>query len=365
MVRLYLNALAASVISTCLSVGTSQALPATRAYLSVEPLQQLVNEQWGSHCERYTEIISRALSLEDQFDASHHVFYHGQRRDFILLQDLITAWYRFLHPEEGCTNFHFLRVWHDHAPSIDAQSFIDEFEAGTSSWNDNHEPLRSTMLSVNFSLFGSSKNHGHHGKIGFGECSFKYFFSNHSIKIKDARGPLLALFERYQFDKKYLDQLLELYSLIESHEGTLVQIFVPKHHVDAIGFAAQRLGSPMRTPVLHDYFDSGKQRHIALSPLLDRYRNAPESIDHITLDRLQGRLLFSQHLLLNPRSGVQIFRHTTINPTNLTLYQEKFNRLTRKMFRNWFKRFKKGRITTDPAIMQAASALYEQPKDLV
>lgn len=72
------------------------------------------------------------------------------------------------------------------------------------------------------------------------------------------------------------------------------------------------------------------------------------------LKALASALLFSQAVLLNPRSGVQIFRHTTITTTRLNEYHEKFNALVKKIFRNWWRRFTKGQITTDPAIMQAA-----------
>lgn len=128
------------------------------------------------------------------------------------------------------------------------------------------------------------------------------------------------------------------YLSMPEHEGSLYQICEKRALVDTIAFAAQRKGTPYRNPLIGYDFDSYKQRHLHLTPLLDDYCNNPDSIGPLTLDRLQGRLLFSQDILLNPKSGVKIFRYTTIPQEKQQKYQQKLHQLTQKLFKTWLKK---------------------------
>lgn len=309
------------------------AVSATQAYLSVDNLKKTVNTSWHLQLEKYKSTIHKAIEQEELYDETHHVFYHAQTHNFRIYQDFIKAWYKLLHPTQHVKNFHFLRSWHDFPSTVDAQTFIEHEEQGIpKSWNDNKQYLVKRMLSVNLSLFGSTVNLGN-----FGECTFKYFFSNKSIKPPVVENLFIELFKHFDINQKYIPQLMQLADLIQTEEGSLYQIFIPKQLVDQVAFPAQRLGSPFRTPVILSDFDHFNQRHMSFSPLLETYRNNPESIAHI-MDRIQGRLLFSQDVLLNPNSGVKIIRYTTIPSDKLSTYKKQFKKLTNHIFKRWLKK---------------------------
>lgn len=315
------------------------ALPATHAYISVPELNTLIKNTWAAEIAQYQDIIDQVLEQETTHDSSHHVFYHAQKSDFRIVQDFIKAWYEFLHPDTPIQDFHFLRPWYELPLTIDANTFIDTYEQGTPKrWNDHDPFLIKHILSVNFSLFGSTRNYSN-----FGECTFKYFFKNRSIKAPPIENLLIAIFDHFGFDKKEITTLLKLNEQITTEEGSLFQIFVPQSMVDQISYAAKRLGAPYRDPdLMSPLFNHKKQRYTALSPILEVYRNNPMSISD-RLDRLQGRLLFSQNVLLNPQSGVKIFRYTTISPEKLQQYQHKLTKLTKHIFKKWLKNALKGK----------------------
>ncbi len=313
------------------SVAAAYALPATHAYLNVPELKALVQDSWPLEVKKYQSLIEQALEQELLHDGTHHVFYHAQKCDYRIIQDFTHAFYAFLNPEITLKNFYFLRFWHDFPSTIDANDFINSYEMGTpKEWNDNKSYLSKRMLSVNFSLFGSTKNYG-----VFGECTFKYFFNNKSIKPPMVSELLREIFDCFGLDTKYIPELLELNESIKTVEGTLIQIFVPINYVDRIAFAAQRLGTPYRNNwLMPDLFDHAQQRYPFLTPILDVYCQKPHLFG-LTLDRLQGRLLFSKDVLLNPLSGVKIFRYTTIEPKALKKYESKLKKLTDRIFKEW------------------------------
>jgi hypothetical protein len=307
------------------------AVPATHAYLSVPPLRELAYSSWGAEIALYKNIVDQALERETAYEHTHHVFYHAQKCEFRIVQDFLKNLYQLMHPDIVIENFHFLRAWYEFPKTINASSFInehEEYENGLlKDWNDNRSYLAKRMLSVNFSLFGSTKNYSN-----FGECTFKYFFKNKSIKMVDLKQLLEGIFEHFGYNKKYVADLLALSKTIETNEGSLFQIFVPIDKVDTITFAAQRLGTPYRNSLFMPHlFNHKLQRYPTLTPILDAYRNYPGQFG-LDLDRLQGRILFSQDLLLNPKSGIQIFRYTTINLVKLKNYETELKKLTEKIF---------------------------------
>lgn len=302
---------------------TVYSLPATHSYLSVPGLKELVENSWAPELKRYQSIIDQALSQEIVNEGTHHVFYHAQKSEFRIVQDFIKNLYMIINPHVAIENFHFLR-WNKFPKTIDVNNFIDTYEKNIpKDWNDNKSYLSKRMLSVNFSLFGNTKNYGH-----FGECTFKYFFNNKSIKPPMVQHLLEKLFDHFEFNKKYIDKLLTLNESIKTNEGSLFQIFVPINYTNTIAFAAQRLGTPYRNGALmSSLFDYEKKRYPALKPILDTYCHDPKQFG-MTLDRLQGRLLFSQNILLNHLSGVKIFKYTTIKPKKLAKYEYKLKKIT-------------------------------------
>lgn len=328
--------------------GQLVALPATHAYLSVPQLEELVHSSWATELHMYKPLITEVLAAEEIYEPTHHVFYHAQMGSLRIVQDFIKEWYQFLYPHVPVKDFYFLRAWYQLPQTVDANTFIDEVEGGMPiEWCDNHSFFVKRMLSVNFSLFGSTQNFG-----VFGECTFKYFFMGKSIKKPLIENLLLDIFDHNDFDKKYIETLFKLNAFIETKEGSLYQLFVPKDKVDQIAFVAQRLGTPYRKPVIANYFDFFKQRHRGLTSILEAYCNAPTTIIDV-LDRLQGRLLFSQDILLNPTSGVKIFRYTTIPHEKLKIYQYELKKVCKRIFKRWLKRIHKGKISIQIPVTHA------------
>ncbi len=326
-----------------LSFGaTIQALPATHAYVSIPYLKDLVHSSWATELKQYKSLVDQVLAQEMAHDATHHVFYHAQKSEFRIVQDFLNNLYMFINPYITIENFYFLRPWYEFSKTIDANNFIDTYEMGVPrDWNDNKSYLSKRMLSVNFSLFGSTKNYG-----DFGECTFKYFFSNKSIKAPSIPQLLEEIFDYFGINKKYISELVTLNETIKTNEGSLFQIFIPINHVDTIAFAAQRLGTPYRNDLLMAHlFDYKKKRYPALTPILNVYCQNPSQFGPM-LDRLQGRLLFSQDLLLNPLSGIKILRYTTVQPEKLENYQQKLKKITTHIFKSWLKSLVKGKIKT-------------------
>lgn len=327
------------IIAACMIfISPLQALPATHAYLSIPTLNALAQGAWEKEIAMYEDIIQQAMLKEHELGATHHVFYHAQTCHLRIVQDFIKELYCFLYPTVSVHDFHFLRAWYEFPVTIDANTFVDTHENGVpKNWDDNTSTLVKKMLSVNYSLFGSTQNFG-----TFGECSFKYFFDNKSVKMKphQIEGLIHTIFSHFGFSAKHIAELMTIGKIIETQEGSLFQIFIPKEFVDKIGFTAQRLGTPYRMPIVSDYFDSLKQRHTALTPILDAYTQYPGSISDV-MDRLQGRLLFSQDVLLNPQCGVIIIRYTTINPAVLQQYEVQLKKYTQSLFKKWLKKVSK------------------------
>jgi len=321
-------------------------ITATQAYLSRSELFSLAQEAWQSKIEQYYPLIHRAYTEELKHDGTHHVFYHAQKSEFRIVHDFLKEIYHFIYPTVNLNNFHFLRFWQDFPKTIDANQFIDTEEMGSpKDWNDNTQYLSSRMLSVNFSLFGSTKNYGN-----FGECTFKYFFSNKSIKTPDIEHLLKHICDFFGFDQKYIHQLIQLNKSIATHEGLLFQIFIPIHLVDRIAFAAQRLGTPYRNELLlPHYFNHEKKRYPALTPILDMYKNNPTQFG-MTLDRLQGRLLFSQDGLLNPESGIELYRYSTACQKEVQKYERSLKKLTKQIFAQWLHDLKTKKIVASSAL---------------
>jgi hypothetical protein len=89
-------------------------------------------------------------------------------------------------------------------------------------------------------------------------------------------------------------------------------------------------------PIIKEYFDQQKNRHMSIAPILDLYQNNPDTIiKNHEFDKLQARIILTQDHLLNPKSGVQIHRYTTANKKQIEKYQEKFKNTMEAIFKDW------------------------------
>jgi hypothetical protein len=250
-------------------------------------------------------------------------------------------------------DFTFLRFDRDY-PSVDVHTFLlDELYKG--GLINDHE-LSKILLSVNLSLFGN---------VGIpSECTWEYF-----MKSREHTQPTKAVYElimdRFSFKHTFIKELMALSTIYQTKEQMIVQVFVPKDRINDIGYVSWIRGIPADETIMDFIFDSIKKKKFPktreaiialtdtlkkekdqnpifrnltfrvenddfnLSQFLDIYCNHPEAIP--TINSVMGRLIFTSELLLNPYSGVKIFRYSTATSKQLAAYHKKLDLIIKKM----------------------------------
>ena len=181
------------------------------------------------------------------------------------------------------------------------------------------------MLCANLALFGNSNS--------WYECTFFYFVNNANIMPPSLYGCLQGFIDTFKFDQKYINGLMDLANMVATQEGLLYQIFIPKNKVDQYAYLSYVGTAPWNKLINASYFDTTKNRHVAMSPILEQYCNDPLSIPEI--DRIQARILLSQDLLLNPKSGIKVYRYTTLDEKTDEMYQSKLKNILNEMVTQW------------------------------
>jgi len=162
-----------------------------------------------------------------------------------------------------------------------------------------------------------------------------------------------------------------LVDLLQAKEQTLYQIFVPKDDVDDIGYLAWATGIPahedtidwVRTniknkvyrgkkgkpgalwaladlkskfkkqqesnPLFKDLIQSVEAGDYSLNSFLKIYCNKPWELPN--LNYVQARLIFSKEVLLNPESGVKMYRYDTISRNKKKEYKNRLKNIVNKM----------------------------------
>lgn len=71
---------------------------------------------------------------------------------------------------------------------------------------------------------------------------------------------------------------------------------------------------------------------------MEKYRQNRTWTDAGTIDQLQARVIFSKDMMLNPKSGIIIFRYTTDSQRTLKHYTKKIKAITHAIVQDWLKR---------------------------
>lgn len=304
-------------------------LTPTQSYLSIPSLSALVKKDWQNELVAHKDILDAMQKREDEFNDTHYVFYHGQNDIFRTLHDVLNNLYEMMYLQESLDRFYMMRVWYECLEKADMNKFIDEYEGKTPKvWSDQGGPLVEKLLSVNFSIFGNTNQ--------WGECSLKAFTRNRSYFFNSIAPLLEDVFKKFGLNESYIKDICNLAATIATPEGTIYQIFVPKECIDDVAYVCHRWATPYRTPLVTADFNHKKQRHLHISPLIELYKKDAAAIGAIELDRLQARLLFSQDLLLNPASGVKMFRYTTISSKKQEQYDKQLKKIMNAIFNEWF-----------------------------
>ena len=301
------------------------------------------------------KIINEAISKEIEFcKNTYFVFYHGQRREFQLLQDLYTKLYEIFN-DTKLNDFLFLRI-----PDKEFSKFdnINDFFAIYSPYHlfDNNPLVNKHILAVNVSLFGNSIS-----SINkyISECTFKYFVRSSNITRVDFLDLCLDMFKIFkvkQHFRTYRSNLARLISLLSTNEpqkaGSLIQIFIPQNLVNEITYRSTPGGIPFNTTPMWMGFNPSPPKILPTKDILDNYPttllkvilngnsillNNQYFASTSELDELQFRILITNKIMLNPNSGVKIFRYTN-ETQNIKIYKDELEKLINKIIQNMGKR---------------------------
>jgi hypothetical protein len=324
----------------------------SQAHMSIPEIKNLINAKYD--IKPYQSLIDSVLKREKEY-ADDYVFYHGLDNVWRVPQDLYTRLYAHfkLSSADAIKNFIFLRFEDIKGPTS-AQDFLINQLQQTGLLNDH--TMGPFLLAVNLALFGN---------VGVDpECTWQYF-----IKSRGHTKPDHSIYEKimtaFGLPHKHINELMSLVQLYQTKEQTILQIFVPKNKVDSIGYLAWIRGNPAHqktmdlvlrsvenkifpktAPALDNYtaifrrekeanptfkhlLERVKAGEYSLSYFLEFYRNRPNEIQRI--NNYQARLFFTPEVLLNPFSGVKIFRYSMATSTQLKNYQQKFDSIINKI----------------------------------
>ncbi len=295
-------------------------------------------------------LVLSAISKEREH-ASYDVFYHAEATIYALFQDIVTEVLKYAAQSKADSPFYYLRI-----PGASSSNEIlsNLLKKG---FSIDHDPrIRNLLLSVNLSLFGNAKDES--------ESTMQYFLDGTSINSPYGKNPRsfiagvvadLGLI----IDLQFVDQLTALYEkYLISDTGSLLQIFIPKDKVNDYVYLSLPYGLPVNCMALGGndiwkncsfYTQETKLERITLKDAqgkiirsyntqeidaktyLDIYKNHPAAIPVDVMDMIQGRILLTDDFLLNPSSGVKIYRYMTIDPNKLESYKKELRAIVARM----------------------------------
>ncbi len=310
------------------SVVRTEKIP-TLAYLKAAPKLLTASQQLelATRQQLYKPLVGMIIQKEKELCDQYYVFYHGQKAIFRAFQDFLKELYSLVNINKPLPEFEFMRLWYEAEKELEVNSFIDNEEGANGAmhaWFDSRSDLMKNMMCVNLSLFGNM--------WWDGENSFYYFMNSHSAYINDVliKDLFTKLLNHFGLDQKFVSDLVNLNYLIGTSEGNLMQVFVPKDKVDEYVYLSIWSGTPYRDKLDASIYDGVRQRHTKISPLLDQYIKDPSTMGDF--DKFQARILLSQNCMLNPESGVKIFRYTTVQDNAMKEYKQAVKDLAATVF---------------------------------
>jgi hypothetical protein len=326
----------------------------SQAHMSVPEIKKLIDAKYN--IKPYQEMIDTIMGREVEYKDGYYVFYHGMKNLWYVPQDLYTRLYFHFKklPADLLKSFVFLRFDGVQYSSLNVQDFLMRKLKENGLINDHD--LTEILFSVNVALFGNVGDDP--------ECTWQYFMKARK-KMEPDRKTYEKILDIFGLPHTYINELMKLTKLFETEQQTVVQIFVPQNKVDQIGYLAWIRGNPAhqqtmdmvlqslqikkfeKSPLAMDYytalFKKEQEKNPIFSNLLQRvsmgdfklnyflkfYRNYPQLIYDI--NRYQARLIFTPDVLLNPLSGVKIFRYSAVKPEQLQKYQQKFDEIFKKI----------------------------------
>lgn len=288
----------------------------------------------------FSKLVEKEKEHRDMY-----VFYHGQAALYSLFYDLYEA-IRTSTQGSFPSDFAYLRFQKMGSPTL-AEVLREGFDV------DYESEVKNLLLSVNLSLFG--------GFLLPGESTFEYFLKsfNQTSPFGYTNEIAIAKFLRqldvdisYQLAKR----LSQLYSKYFIRQGTLLQIFMPVDKVNDFAYLSFFKGTPtncttdsfwkncsqfrnwVETPIIVKN-QEGKVIAQYKLPMIDTrtylglYRNHPTSIPINTMAFLQARILLTDDFMLNPSSGVKIYRYFPMSEDENAEYKKELNDIVAQIMR--------------------------------
>jgi hypothetical protein len=331
---------------------TTDLFTQSQAHMSIPEIKKLIDQTYN--IKPYQKLIDQILENEKKY-SDYYVFYHGMDNVWRLAQDVYAHLYGNSHnlSKEQIKDFIFLRFngIDDLAP---ISTILTDYLIKSGLINDH--TMSNDIIAVNFALFGNVGRDP--------ECTWQYFEKSRG-HATPTRQIYEKMMDKFDLNRKYIDELLALTKLYETKEQMIVQLFIPKDKVDRIGYLAWIRGIPAYQEFMHtvlksvtdkkfsktapalDYYstlfreeqeknslfknmmEQIKKGEFSLSYFLNFYRNKPNEIEDI--NDFQGRLFLTHDLLLNPQSGAKIFRYSMATPNQLQKYQGQLDGIIKKI----------------------------------
>src|ERR1700722_5114525 len=327
----------------------------SEAYLTIKMVQDKLNTTpW---LDKDKKIIMDAMAKERELKNDYYVFYTAIPH-MRLLQDITRKLYKKTVGNVGALQdkaFQFIRYTYNdplYNQYKNSTEFLTKEITESGIIDDNDVRLKALLLSVNIAFFGNIHSTGE---------STWHYFNNPQAWVSVPLQWIEASLTSFGYPRVYAKKFLTLAPLTQYAQGELFQIFVPKNTVDDIGYLSWRQGIPFDVDILTSWFgrttlgigswilhdeikervyklrrqwkagDESVQDQVALmleqvklgvyrlSDVLDDYKlTGPKNTED-----MQARLLITNAGLLNPQSGIKIYRYSNLPAGKLSEYKKK------------------------------------------
>ena len=293
----------------------------------------LKSRQFSTSLHQHAHLISAVAQKENTFADSHYAFYHGMRQNIFIGILLNTKLARTFEKHEAKPNWLKIRKNSDYYSG--SLSIVDYLKQNRTILHDHCSPFRENLLSANLSLIANKT---------YGESSFHYFLSNRSIADSEhTKNVVFDFIKTYvpdynpldlanQFSAHITKELNDIIVLINQYtkRGIILQIFIPKNHVDHCIFLCQVTAQPqhwkLKKPYIKGWEDSLKT-YTKVTPILEHYQKDCSVFDINDVMNLQVRIRLDQALFNNPKSGVNFYVWHALQPNEYEHIQNKIETL--------------------------------------
>lgn len=280
--------------------------------------------KYYNYDDSYSNLFDQIISKEKSLNSDYYVFYHGQKGAHRIIQDLLKKLSIKLknYEEKDFEEFCYLRIPSNNFNKFNSMKDVFDSYPKANENDDNREIL----LDVNLSLFG---NFG----MEFSN-SLYYFFNDFSCLepphfIENLLKEVFESFELKLEDQKlnsYINILLQLNDYIEIKEGNMIQVFIPKDKVNKYVYLDYVFNEDEKVEVRGPVFN--------VAETIDKYFLGKERFSFNTLNYFSGRILLNNDFMLDPKSGVKIFRYTTVSEDKMQKYNEDLDLLVDEILKN-------------------------------